>query len=293
VLDNFQLAAIVKEGGETRLLQVPLHQGLQDDLARSWGEQFEAFVENVDEIAFDPGYQPEAHERFCLDYYELPAFLVNETSQTVATLEAISTDDELLDKTKGIVGFAQDGNGRDLVLFQNFNRAHVIRPGRFLFLQSDTYETADRPGLTLDGKLGAVYFPADRKLLFHSFRMVNTFLPLADFNEEASEQDIRNVLNHGLLAPEDADALAIGANQWFRKRFAMLGNSGILDQYTATEIAADSDGYEVDVQVDGGQIVFPSDKHEAKRLLQFLNEELFRGAITETLYETNSKREAD
>ena len=31
----------------------------------------------------------------------------------------------------------------------------------------------------------------------------------------------------------------------------------------------------------------------AKKLLQFLNEELFRGAITETLYETNSKREAD
>ena len=31
----------------------------------------------------------------------------------------------------------------------------------------------------------------------------------------------------------------------------------------------------------------------SKTGLQFLNEELFRGAITETLYETNSKREAD
>ena len=42
-----------------------------------------------------------------------------------------------------------------------------------------------------------------------------------------------------------------------------------------------------------GKIVFPSDKSAVKKILQFLNEELFRGAITETLYETNSKRQAD
>lgn len=293
MLDNFQLAAIVRQGSQSRLLKIPLHQGLQDSLAESWSEQYDTFVNNVDEIAFDPGYQAEIHERFVLENYELPAFIEGETSQTVSTFDPISTDDELLDATKGIVAFAQDNQGRELILFQNFNRAHVIRPGRFLFLQNNTYETAARAGLTLDGKLGAVYFPDARKLVFHNFRTVNTYLPLADFYEEASEQDIRNVLSHELLAPEDADALAIGANQWFRKRFAMLGGSGILDQYTARDIAAHSQGYEVDLQVSDEKIVFPAEKHEAKRLLQFLNEELFRGAITETLYETNSKREAD
>ena len=39
------------------------------------------------------------------------------------------------------------------------------------------------------------------------------------------------------------------------------------------------------------KIVFPTDKSESKKLLQFFNEE--RGAITDTLYETNSKRKAD
>jgi hypothetical protein len=34
MLENFQLAAIVKQGSQTRLLRIPMHQALQDELAR-------------------------------------------------------------------------------------------------------------------------------------------------------------------------------------------------------------------------------------------------------------------
>ena len=179
------------------------------------------------------------------------------------------------------------------MLFQNFSRSHVIRPGRFLFLQHDTYETTNRPGLTLDGKLSAVYQPAGIKLLFHNFRTVNTFLPLADFYKEASEQEIREVLSHELAGAGGPECAGNRSNQWFRKRFAMLQGFGRAGPVLREEIQERSDGYKVDVQVTQGKIVFPADKPAAKKLLQFLNEEFFRGAITETLYETNSKREAD
>jgi hypothetical protein len=292
MLENFQLAAIVKQDGEMRVLRIPLHQALQDELANSWEAQHEAFVNDIDEIDFNAGYQPEAHERFRLQDFEFPGWLSEEDSQSVANLDAITNDDTLLDVTKGVVAFARV-DGAEIILFQNFSRSHVIRPGRFLFLQNNTYESTERPGLTLDNKLSAVYRPDDQTLLFHNFRTVNTFLPLADFYEEASEQQIREVLGHDRLQPEDEDALAVNANQWFRKRFAMLRDSGVLDNYTADQIRNHSEGYEVDVLIEDGKIVFPAEKREAKRLLQFLNEEIFRGAITETLYETNSKREAD
>lgn len=292
MLENFQLVAIVKQGGQTRLVRIPMHQALQDELATSWNVQHEAFVDDVDEIEFNAGYQPEAHERFILPDFALPDWLATEDSQSVADLDAITDDDALLDTTKGVAAFARK-DGTEIILFQNFSRSHVIRPGRFLFLQNNTYESTQRPGLTLDNKLSAVYRLDDQTLLFHNFRTVNTFLPLADFYQEASEEKIRDVLGHELLEPEDEDALAVNANQWFRKRFAMLGDSGVLDNYTAEQIREHSAGYEVDVAVQDGKISFPADKREAKRLLQFLNEEIFRGAITETLYETNSKREAD
>lgn len=293
MLENFQLAVIAKTGGQLRLLRVPLHQALQDTLAENWQAQYESFVYDVDEIDFDAGYNPEAHERFRLEEYELPDWLNGENSQTVPDLDSISEHENLIESVKGIVALARNEQSEEMMMFQNFSRSHVIRPGRFLFLQNDTYESVQRPGLTLDGKLSAVYLAAQHRLLFHNFRTTNTFLPLADFYEEASEQEIREVLNHDRLAPEDPEALAAGANQWFRKRFAMLKDSEILDKYTAKQIQMHSKYYEVDIHIKANKIVFPADKSSAKRLLQFLNEEIFRGAITETLYETNSKREAD
>ena len=99
------------------------------------------------------------------------------------------------------------------------------------------------------------------------------------------------------LAPVDADALAKGASQWFCKRFALLKDSEILDQYTVPQIVQHSIGYDLDIQIDNStgqdRIVFPAEKAPAKKLLQFLNEELFWGATTERLFETNSKRIAD
>jgi hypothetical protein len=293
MLDNFQLAAIVKQGAQPRLKRIPMHQSLQNTLAETWMQQYEAFVADAAEIDFNAGYQPEEHERFRLADYTPPEWLAGANSQSASALDPITNDDASLDATRSIVAFARTSQGEEVVLFQNFSRSHVIRPGRFLFLHNSTFETTHRPGLTLDSKLSAVYKPTSGKLLFHSFRMVNIFLPLAEFYEEASEQQIKEVLGHDLLAPENADELATGANQWFRKRFAMLRHSGVLDTYSAKQIQARSKGYDVAISLSKGKIVFPADKVAAKKLLQFLNEELFRGAITEKLFETNSKRVAD
>jgi len=293
MLKNFQLGAIIKQGSLTQVLRVPLLQDLQKTLASDWEAQHTSFSEDIQEIPFDAGYQPEEHECFVLSDFVLPDWLTNETSLTAGRLDAINSNDTLVNAIRGIIGFARNVDGKEFILFQNFSRSHVIRPGHFLFLQNDTYETTNRPGLTLENKLSATYDQSEKKLRFRNFRTVNTFLPLADFYEEASEQQIREVLAHGNLAPENVDALATDSNQWFRKRFAMLGASGVLDGYSPKQIQARSKEYDVEVHISKGKIIFPADKQAAKKLLQFLNEELFRGSITETLYETNSKREAD
>ena len=290
MLENFHLAAIIRQGD---LLQIPLHQTLQNSLARDWQSQYDKFRDNASEIDFDAGYQPEEDECFCLADYDPPDWLGGANSDTVVTRDTISNREELIDSITGTVGFARKEDGEELTLFQNFTQSQIVRPQRFLLLQGNTYTHTERPGLTLDRKLSAVYLSAERKLLFRSFRTVNTFLPLTDFYKEASEQEIREILEHRRLSPEDSEALVAGANQWFRKRFAMLKDSSVLDHFSAKKIQSRSIGYDLSIEVLNGKIVFPSDKLAAKKLLQFLNEELFRGGITETLYETNSKRQVD
>ena len=305
MLENFHLAAIITKGAQMRMLQIPLHQALQEYLAESRQtqlqeylaesrkNQYDTFVEDIREIDFNIGYKLDEGECFRLSDYELPAWIAEENSETIRNFDAIGTNETLIDSIKGMVAFALNDQGEELMLFQNFTHSQVIRPGLSLLMHNQTYKTIEHPGLTLDRKLSAVYLPTEGKLLFRSFRTVNTFLPLADFYKEASEQEIREVLGHELLAPQDADALAEGANQWFRKRFAMLRDSGVLDEYSAIQIEERSNGYDVEIGISQDKIVFPADKPAAKKLLQFLNEEIFRGPITETLYETNSKRQAD
>ena len=293
MLTDFQLAALVHVNAHWRLLQIPLHQDLQGSLSTSWSEQYEAFTVDVKEIAFDAGYTPEPHECFQLEDYALPAWLQASVGGEVRNLESINEHEELVGAIKAVIGFARNAQGSELMLAQSFTHSHVIQPGRYLFLESGTYQSPVRPGLSLGTRLAAVYDVSTQKLLFENFRTTNAFLPLTDVIADASDHDIRDVLTHALLQPEDVDATLACANQWFRKRFALLKASNILGQFTTAQLVERSKGYEVELKVEKGRIVFPADKVAAKRVLQFLNEEIFRGAITEKLYETNSKRESD
>ena len=290
---DFQLAALTKSENEWRLLRIPLHQRLQDSLLESWHQQYEAFVGEGREIPFDLGYMPEDQEKFRMKAYGLPPWLEEGTDGKVRTLEPLNRHTALLDSIRAIIGVARQPSGEELLLAQSFSRSHVIQPGRFLFLDNNTYETPRHSGITLGTHLALVYYVKTRKLVFENFRTANVILPLTDFVVEASDSDIREVLNHRLLKAEDIDATAADASQWTRKRFAMLKASRILDGFSAAELVKRSRGYRVELKVEKGRVVFPANRRETRRLLQFLNEELFRGAITEKLYETNSKRVAD
>lgn len=293
MLKNFQLAAVVKQDSQMRLLRVPLLSAVQKSLAESWQDQYDMFVGGAQEIDFNFGYKPDAHENFCIHGYEPPDWFAGTDSQTIRDLASIGKDQASVDSIQGIVSFARDRRNEELVLFQNFTRSQVIRPGWFLLLEHNTYKSPEYPGLALDRKLSAVYQPVEQKLLFHNFRTVNTFLPLDDYYEEASTEEIKEVLNHDRLAPEDIEVSSSSANKWFRTRFAMLKESGVLDKFSVEEILSCSQGYDVQIHTRDGKIIFPVDNTAAKKLLQFLNEERFLGAITDTLYETNSKRKAD
>jgi len=297
MLEELHLVALLKERNQLTLRRIPLVGELQAVLTGQWQDQLDDFLLEAEEIDFDPGYTPEAHERFSLQDFELPDVVGAESSATVRLLDPIHMQGAEPFLIKAILGFARQDDGNEIVLTQSFSKSHIISPGKFLFLDRDHFETSAAPALSLGDQLTAVYYPAQQKLLFKNYRATNAIFSLMDFYKEATEEDIKAILAHDKLAPVDADALAKGASQWFCKRFALLKDSEILDQYSVPQIVQHSVGYDLDIQIDNStgrdRIVFPADKAPAKKLLQFLNEELFRGAITERLFETNSKRIAD
>ena len=294
MLNNFHLVAIVLKRTR-KLRQIPMSRDVQDKLAENWQSQYDKFVREIEEIPFDPSYKPDNHQRFCEHDYELPKWLEKENSLTVSGLNRIGQAE--ICKIKGIMAFARNEHNQELMLFQNFKRFQVIDTDsiRSLFLRDDTYTNVGTPGFTLDNKLSAIYHSTGRKLLFRSFHNVNIFLPLSEYFREASEEEIREILSHELLSPENLEASAANPSPSFRKKYALLKQSGVLDRFTARQIQSLSEGYDVSIELsaDNEKVVFPSKKSDALKLLGFLNDDYVRGAVTGIPYITNSKRKMD
>ena len=293
MLHDFQLAVVVNRRREFNLMRIPLHQILQRELSQDWSIYYQNFTNEVEEIPFNSGYNPESNQRFFLVDYILPEWLSEQDSGTVRNLDSIGNFEEHFDSIAGIVGFARDDSEEDLVLFQNFTRSRVIRPERAILKRDDVYEKARNPGLMLETKINAAYRVSERRLIFDNFRNVNSYLQLDDLFKEASKEEIMEILEHENLDPEDSEKVAINADQWTRKRFSMLADSNVLDEYTPIDIQRVAQDISFEIRVHNDRIIFPSEKREMKKLLKFLNEELFQGMITRTVYETNSKRQAD
>lgn len=292
---HFLLTGLFNLGDDVELHTIQLHETLQADLSANWHEQYVEFMSDIEEVEFDPAYAPEDGEKFVLKDFELPGGLNGEDSETALSLPVLRRSEVGITAFHALVAFARVDKIGDVILFQRFVRSRLIEPGRYLFL-SDTQRPVKAPILVLDTKLAAVYFKRTKKLLFSNFRNTNAFLPLQDYYQEASEEDILKVLSHKKLAPEDAEATAQLANQWARKRFALLRDSKILENHTVKKIVDRSMALGIKIETKGPkgaeQIVFPSDKRGTKLLLQCLVEQIFRGHITDRLLETNSTREA-
>ena len=290
---EFHLLAVVVNGQRSKLLRIPLHSSQKQDMMKNWDLEYVSFIQDFQQIEYRAGHNLKNQQCFRFIDFELPQWIAEQTIETIATVAEIGADNETFNRIQGTVAFTRNYNNEEVLLFQDFARSNVISPGRFLQFADTSYRLTEHSGFLLKQKLSAVYHPSDRKLLFRDFRGVNSFLPIFEFYKKVSEQEIRDLLTNSLFLTEDPDAWAKGASHWFRVRLLRLRESGLLDRFSAQEIKARSDGFDIPIELVGDRIVFPTDSDSAKELLVFLNEEYFKGPLTDTIYRTNHKTRND
>ena len=294
---NFHIAAISTRSKKSLRL-IETHGALNKALIRKWWSQFQDFISETEEIDLTVGYSPGPGEHFRICPYNLPPWLEGKNSENVRNIEPINRKEHIVNSITGIVAFTRDNKDKELMLFQNFTKGHIIQPGGYVFFgpdahsDSNVYEAAEGHLLRFDNKLSAVYLPEERKLLFDSYRNVNTFLSISDFYEIASKKDIHNILNHELFECDDKDTIVNNSTQFMRRRFAILKDSEILDSdiLSAEKIKEQADKHNINIQINNDKIIFPTENDQARILLQFLNQEIFQGSLTNEIFETNSKK---
>ncbi|UHD16481.1 hypothetical protein [Thiocapsa bogorovii] len=261
------------------------------DLFLSAADSFGGGIEQV--VEFDPGYK--LHDDECFEIHDFPIEedLIGFCRQPLSAERVNSADFAEL-PINGIVGYDFSAGQRKLY-FQNFDSRRILIPGRrFAILpmaDASTFKQLTKPVLLLDASITAVW--DNGTLRFKSFHLAKQLFDLSAYFIEATDEQIGQFVAHNRLRCTDPGRFLAACNTWSRTKIALILRGGILDHATGDMIRDAAASVEYEVQMAGNQIVLPEEKGALRSLLQFLDEDIYRGPISQRRLLSSGKRQLE
>ena len=177
--------------------------------------------------------------------------------------------------------------------FQAFNKKSMLQRKMVLqFEHGNVFAKMKNSAFIIEDKIHAIY--EDGKLYFQSYTIANQIFPLIDFITEATNAEIESFGETNGINVSTESIKHIG-NIKTRRLIKLLSSTNNIATFmrkasrTKTSLLR---RYGVNAQInENNELVLPTNNVvELNRALEFLNEDIFRGAITDSLYRSNSKK---
>lgn len=265
--------------------RIVLDADAQSAVGNFLNQQFTAFMEGVDdEVDFNGDWKPDVDEILTIDLPPDAKVLVAEAVKTVAALPTIDAANFEQEKIKGLFVRRPDGK----VLIQSFGSQQLLLRRHWFVLDKQTFKEAKNPGFTVATHLSAVI--EGPLVKFKSFPLLRRIFDLTEFYTEASDEEIEEMCQHSSLHAPDVEAVKAAMTPTIRKRMHAIRKTGVLDAYTVKQFISRANKLDVNLSVLGGKLVLPTGKKELKDFLNFMEEKIYMGALTQKLYVANSKK---
>ena len=282
------LFAACRMNGELVSRRVQLDGTIQDQIEEVFVHQAQTFFEGVDEeVPFDGRWKPDQHELLTVAVTPEAEILQETLNGNPIAVEPLDIANFANAGVKAL--FTSDGtNDAGRVLVQLFTGGQVLDRKITLFLQGNSFRRLTVPAFTLASSLT---FVIDNGLIkFKSFSNLRAILDVMEVYRDATDQELRDFADHGSLRVADLEDFVLTADQITRKLINAVVASGVLDDYTPTEIQEAAARTQLNLELEDGCIVLPAERREVKILLQFLDESRYNGPLTGRTYVTNSRR---
>lgn len=184
----------------------------------------------------------------------------------------------------------QDG----IFYFQIFSIRNILdRKVVLKLIQGNEYGKLRESAFIVDNKIQCEY--KDGKLYFYHFNQAKMIFDLTNLFAEATDRDIKQFCEQGCLSV-DGDKLKKIANKKTRKLLTLLSKTNNIESFLSKSVRKKNElikKHKVNIFFDKNQkLVLPTNKvADLNRALQFLNEDIFVGEISQKNYQTNSKKE--
>lgn len=254
------------------------------EIVTLWARSYSKFVDDsLTEVEFDGTFKPDKDEVLYVTM-ALPLAFADIPNNTNNYNEIVIPGDNIKS-----IGLYHDGN----YYFQNFMNNYILKTTNVPLIWSDnTYKKFDdQKAFTIEENVAALYH--EGKLYFRSYANARQIFDLTSFFREATNVDIDNMFSKPVFHGTDCEWMKQNSDSIMRKQIKSIEDSGILDGLDVTKrtfkIWANKAGIPKDYYKNG-TLEFPKSKKGCKMLLSFLNDDIYEGHFTKSIFWSNSKR---
>ena len=267
----------------------------QKQINQLFSEASDRLISEKEPVLFDGKYtpQPDDDDYLYIDNFSLPAEIVSAINNPQGLDELEPVDGNLPEIKALFVGQHDRINGVDTytAAFQKVKSEQYISAAKLHLLYSgNTFSADNRVGISVGKQIDCLY--RDGRLSFASYYYAKQIFELSKYYRVATKDDVQKFVDDAIISMDGGDDFAKAANSWELRKIASIMDSGILKKYSASRIKSLAKQTGFDLAINGKKIVIPTDKKERRIVLGFLDEEVYKGAFSDTVYQTNSKRKA-
>lgn len=282
------LLALCRDANGITIKRIPLNGALQNPVMQIFSGQEAAFrAGRPNEVAFDGDWNPDDDEILVLDATAEANAMVAAATGNVLALQAINAANFNEENIKALFVPVNQGGALRL-LVQRFTVAQILSRKFAVIANNNQFNQITEPAFNLATSLTCIVEGGQIK--FDSYHKLRAVFDVLEFFAAATDDGIDDFAGHASIAIADVPALKDIVTQTERKLIHKLSSSGVLDAHTPQQIQAKARATGLVVTLANGQIVFPDDKQEIRRLLRFLDDSLYEAPLSGQRYVTNSKR---
>jgi len=157
-----------------------------------------------------------------------------------------------------------------------------------LFFEENTFKRENRWGIGITDTVDCVF--SQTELRFSSYFYARQIFDLSDYYRLATDAEVQSFSELDLLSITDKKQFQSMADTWIRRKIAVINDICVLKNNTAPKIKTLAQNCGLEVTLKKNKLVLPTDKKKLKEILQFLDNEVYKGTFSEETYITNSKR---
>lgn len=282
------LLAVCRTNNGLTVKRVKVTAEVQGQLEGIFIQQEQTFLEGInEEVVFDGGWNPDPNELLFTPVTDEAAAVFAAAQGNVVAMPEVNAAGFAEEGIRALAVLIQRPAGPRLLL-QEFSARQLLERRFSLVLDGDTFSRLTQPAFAIGASLAGII--ENGRIKFNKFSRIRLIFDLANMYQEATDTELDVFCALNCLDVGDSDAFKGKADQKMRKLIHAISERKTLENYTPAQIATAAEGEGFQVTVVEDRLVFPSAKADAKALLHFLDNGLYRAALGGDIFITNSKR---